>query len=91
MPKRETSVAIRQMLDYAREAMAIGRQAKPRIRKSSPKGVAASPAVADGGLRDDRSDLVAGKYELVAPKDKTTIAVKITDMLGEEVLTLHTV
>jgi hypothetical protein len=33
-----------------------------------------------------KSDLVAGEYELDAPKKKTTVAVKITDMLGEEVL-----
>jgi hypothetical protein len=31
-------------------------------------------------------DLVAGKYELPAPASKTTVAVKIIDMLGEEVL-----
>jgi hypothetical protein len=29
---------------------------------------------------------VNGKYELPAPKGKTTVAVKIIDMLGEEVL-----
>jgi hypothetical protein len=33
-----------------------------------------------------KSDLVKGKYELPAPKGKTTVAVKIIDMLGEEVL-----
>jgi DNA modification methylase len=33
-----------------------------------------------------KNDLVAGEYELDAPKRKTTVAVKITDMLGEEVL-----
>jgi DNA modification methylase len=33
-----------------------------------------------------KSDLVVGEYELDAPKKKTTVAVKITDMLGEEVL-----
>jgi DNA modification methylase len=33
-----------------------------------------------------KSDLVTGSYELDAPKEETTIAVKITDMLGEEVL-----
>lgn len=47
--------------------------------------------VALSDVPERKSDLVAGKYELAAPKDKTTIAVKITDMLGEEVLTLHTV
>lgn len=33
-----------------------------------------------------KADLVEGTYELDAPGDKTTVAVKITDMLGEEVL-----
>jgi DNA modification methylase len=33
-----------------------------------------------------KSDLVVGKYELDAPTKKTTVAIKITDMLGEEVL-----
>lgn len=33
-----------------------------------------------------KSNLVAGSYELPAPAGKTTVAVKITDMLGEEVL-----
>ena len=35
---------------------------------------------------EKKSDLVAGKYELTAPEDKTTVAVKIIDMLGEELL-----
>jgi DNA modification methylase len=33
-----------------------------------------------------KTDLVAGRYELPAPPGPTTVAVKITDMLGEEVL-----
>ena len=33
-----------------------------------------------------KSDLVAGQYDLDAPQGETTLAVKITDMLGEEVL-----
>jgi hypothetical protein len=33
-----------------------------------------------------KSDLVAGSYELPAPEGETTVAVKITDMLGEEVI-----
>jgi DNA modification methylase len=32
-----------------------------------------------------RDDLVAGRYEVPAPNGKTTVAVKIIDMLGEEV------
>jgi hypothetical protein len=35
---------------------------------------------------EKRDDLVAGRYELPAPKGKTTVAVKIIDMLGEEVV-----
>ena len=34
-----------------------------------------------------KTDLVAGTYELDAPAGESTVAVKITDMLGEEVLT----
>lgn len=33
-----------------------------------------------------KTDLVAGEYDLPAPAGPTTVAVKITDMLGEEVL-----
>jgi len=33
-----------------------------------------------------KSDFVKGKYELEIPKTKTTVAVKIIDMLGEEVI-----
>jgi DNA modification methylase len=35
---------------------------------------------------ETKTDLVQGHYELPAPKVKTTVALKITDMLGEEVL-----
>ncbi len=34
-----------------------------------------------------KDDLVIGEYELDAPGGETTVAVKVTDMLGEEVLT----
>ena len=33
-----------------------------------------------------KDDLVAGRYELDGPAGATTVAVKIIDMLGEEVL-----
>jgi len=33
-----------------------------------------------------KQDHVKGHYELPAPAGKTTVAVKITDMLGEEVM-----
>ncbi len=33
-----------------------------------------------------KTDFVSGSYELDAPKKETTVAVKIIDMLGEEVL-----
>jgi hypothetical protein len=35
-----------------------------------------------------KSDLVSGHYELAAPENPTTVAIKIIDMLGEEVLTV---
>ena len=38
-----------------------------------------------------KTDYVNGTYEIPAPKDKTTVAVKITDMLGEEVLVTKSV
>ncbi len=41
-------------------------------------------ALAD--VPEKKNDLVAGDYELDAPGGKTTVAVKTTDMLGEEVL-----
>jgi len=43
-------------------------------------------ALADVPPSGRKSDLVAGEYELEGPKGETTVAVKITDMLGEEVL-----
>jgi hypothetical protein len=42
--------------------------------------------VALSDVPERKSDLVAGRYELPAPEAPTTVAVKITDMLGEEVL-----
>ncbi len=42
--------------------------------------------VALSDVPERKTDLVAGRYELPAPAGQTTVAVKITDMLGEEVL-----
>ena len=42
--------------------------------------------VALADVPEKKSDLVAGKYSLPLRDKKTTVAVKITDMLGEEVL-----
>jgi hypothetical protein len=42
--------------------------------------------VALSDVPDGKADLVSGRYELPAPSGPTTVAVKITDMLGEEVL-----
>lgn len=39
----------------------------------------------------EQSDLVSGKYILPAPKEETVVAVKIIDMLGEEILELRRV
>jgi len=35
---------------------------------------------------EKKNDLVMGKYDLPAPQGKATVAVKIIDMLGEEVM-----
>lgn len=37
-------------------------------------------------IPERKQDFIVGKYELPAPNDETTVAVKIIDMLGEEVL-----
>jgi len=42
--------------------------------------------VALSDVPERKTDLVAGRYELPAPAGPTTVAVKITDMLGEEML-----
>ena len=42
--------------------------------------------IALSDVPEKKSDLVKGRYDLPAPKGKTTVAVKIVDMLGEEVL-----
>ncbi len=47
--------------------------------------------VALSDVPEKKTDLVAGKYDLPAPKGETTVAVKIIDMLGEEVLVTQAV
>ncbi len=42
--------------------------------------------VALSDVPEKKTDLVSGSYELNAPSGKTTVAVKIIDMLGEEVI-----
>ncbi len=42
--------------------------------------------VALADVPEKKDDLVAGTYEVAIPKGTTTVAVKITDMLGEEVV-----
>jgi DNA modification methylase len=42
--------------------------------------------IARSDVPERKDDLVAGRYELEAPEGETTVAVKIIDMLGEEVL-----
>jgi hypothetical protein len=42
-------------------------------------------------IPERKSDLVSGTYELPAPQGETTVAVKIVDMLGEEVLATQVV
>jgi hypothetical protein len=43
-------------------------------------------AVFVSDVLEKKTDLVIGKYELPASQGKTTVAVKIVDMLGEELL-----
>jgi hypothetical protein len=47
-------------------------------------GQAFSVALAD--VPEKKDDLASGTYELPAPEAETMVAVKIVDMLGEEVL-----
>ncbi len=47
--------------------------------------------VAVSDVPERKSDLVSGAYELDAPADETTVAVKVIDMLGEEVIETRTV
>jgi hypothetical protein len=42
--------------------------------------------IALSDVPERKDDLVLGRYELPAPAGRTTVAVKIVDMLGEEVL-----
>ena len=42
-------------------------------------------------IPERKTDFVAGTYELDAPSGTTTVAVKIIDMLGEEVVSMQTV
>jgi len=44
--------------------------------------------IALSDVPERKDDLVVGRYELPAPEGETTVAVKIVDMLGEEVLTV---
>lgn len=47
--------------------------------------------IALSDVPEKKSDLVEGRYELPAPDGPTIVAVKITDMLGEEVLVVKDV
>jgi len=47
--------------------------------------------IALSDVPEKKDDLVAGTYQLPAPPQPTTVAVKIIDMLGEEVLVTATV
>lgn len=47
--------------------------------------------IALSDIPEKKDDLVSGTYTLPAPDSETTVAVKIIDMLGEEVLELHRV
>lgn len=47
--------------------------------------------VALSDVPERKDDLVSGEYELAAPEGETTVAVKVIDMLGEEVVVTRTV
>lgn len=47
--------------------------------------------VALSDVPERKDDLVDGEYELEAPEGETTVAVKVIDMLGEEVVVTRTV
>ena len=47
--------------------------------------------VAFADMPPKKSNLVVGQYDLAAPEGKTSVVVKITDMLGEEVLAIQRV
>jgi len=53
------------------------------------EGLVFNVALSDVPAKKD--DLVAGSYEIPAPAGKAKIAVKIIDMLGEEVLVVEEV
>ncbi len=48
-------------------------------------------SVALSDVPEKKTDLVEGKYDVPAPDGKTTVAIKIIDMLGQEVLVTKTV
>jgi len=45
--------------------------------------------IAHSDVPEKKSDLVEGKYTLPAPMGKTTVAIKIVDMLGDEVMMVY--
>ena len=47
--------------------------------------------VAISDVPERKTDLVSGTYELPVPSRPTTVAVKIIDMLGEEVIVTQSV
>lgn len=62
----------------------MGSLGGPRHIDPDYDGQVFNVALAD--VPEKKSDLVAGVYELGAPPSETTVAVKVTDMLGEEVV-----
>jgi hypothetical protein len=54
---------------------------------SAYDGKAFNVALAD--VPSKKTDYVTGRYEVPGPQGKTVVAVKIVDMLGEEVLVVH--
>lgn len=67
------------------------RPGKVKIEKTPSKYNSQIFNTAFSDVPDKKNDLVEGRYELPAPAVPTTVAVKIIDMLGEEVLVVQEV
>ena len=46
--------------------------------------------IALSDVPERKNDLVVGEYELTAPKETTTVAVKLIDILGEDIVITQT-
>jgi hypothetical protein len=68
--------------------MSLPRRAVASASKARRSATVFNIALTD--IPEKRSDFVEGRYTLPAPTGETNVAVKITDMLGEEVVVQKT-